>query len=112
MTDKTEDEILRELLPGSTRFQPHMLCPKCGWHFKKGLLDPTGEAVAMKPGCMVVCGECLHVLLCNDSLQFEAQTQAELDALPEDIRRIVFGMWQMAYMALSLRGPEPKGPTQ
>ena len=112
MTDKPDEEIMQALWPGSSTFQPHILCPCCGWHFKRGMTDPTGEVVAMKPGCMVVCGQCLHVLLCNEALQFEAQTQAELDALPEDIRKTVFGMWQMAFIALTLMGPEPNGPAQ
>ena len=112
MTDKTDAEILQALWPGCTSIEPRALCPCCGWHFKKGLTDPLGEVVAMKPDMLLVCGQCLRALRSNDQLQFEPLDNAQINALPQEYRQGLAEMWQMAYISLMMCGPEPRGPTQ
>lgn len=112
MTDKSDDEIMQGIWPGSTTFQPRILCPGCGWHFKRGLTDPKGETVKLVPDILLICGQCLRALRSNDQLQFEILDNAQINALPVNYRKVLAEMWQMAYMALALNGPEPEGPTQ
>lgn len=112
MTEKSDDEIMQGIFPGSTTFQPHILCPCCGWHFKRGLTDPKGQHTEIVPGIVLVCGQCLRALRSNEQLQFEALDNAQINAMPVEYRKGLADMWQMAYVSLMLMGPEPKGPTQ
>lgn len=111
-TGQSDEEIMQGLYPGSTMFKPHILCPCCGWHFKRGLTDPSGEVVAMVPGILLVCGECLRLLLSNEQLQFEALDNAQINALPVEARIAAAKQWQLAFVSLALRGQEPKGTMQ
>lgn len=112
MTEPTDDEIMQGIFPGSTTFQPRILCPCCGWHFKRGLTDPKGQHMELVPDMLLVCGQCLRCLRSDDQLQFTALDNAQINALPDYARKAVAEMWQMAYLSLALMGPEPKGPVQ
>jgi hypothetical protein len=110
--DKSDAEIMQEVMPGSTTFQARILCPCCGWHFKRGLTDPKGEHHALVPDMLVVCGQCLRCLRSDDQCQFMALDNAQINALPVQARMELAEMWQMAFVSLAVTGPEPKEPLQ
>jgi len=112
--DKSDEEIMQELMPGSSTFRPHILCPSCGWHFKRGLTDPDGEVREMVPDIVLVCGQCLRVLRSNEQLQFVALSKFELEALPAEVRMAVATHWQLAVLSLVHGAAEdaPTGPLQ
>lgn len=106
------NDFMQKILPGSTSFPVKLLCPKCGWHFKAGFTDPSGRTREVVPNAAVVCGQCLALLRTNEQLQLEEMTRERLaTATPEELEQLQ-RFWMMAYVALKLKGPEPKGTPQ
>jgi hypothetical protein len=112
LTDKSPDDLMQELLPGSKTFRPRILCPNCGWHFKHGLTDPKGQHGELVPDVVVVCGQCLRILKTNERLELAVLSAEDIKALDAETRDFVAKSWHVAYLALLLVGPEPKGPVQ
>lgn len=107
MNDEERD-ALKELLPGSTFFDADVLCPSCGWHFKKGFTDPQGKALRLMPDSVTVCGQCLALVRFDADLKPLVMTDDELKAMPaEDIAGLVQA-WKISYLSLLLTGPDPE----
>jgi hypothetical protein len=113
---KTINEQMQEILPGSTTFPARVLCPRCGWHFKAGLTDPSGKHRELMPGGALVCGQCLAILKVNEARELEKISAEELrQAKPEDMQ-LLAQVWMATYVGRALAGPdaeaEPTGKPQ
>ena len=110
--DLSDEEVMQQIFPGSVTFKPKILCPHCGWHFKRGLTDPEGKVRELVPGMLLVCGQCLRVLLSDDKLQWRVLSAEEIKALPADTRAVIKENWKLALAVLMTEGPEPREAKQ
>jgi hypothetical protein len=104
---KSVDQQMQDILPGSTTFAARLLCPKCGWHFKAGLTDPSGKHVELMPDAALVCGQCLAILHIDAQRKPQVMSREQLAAADPECLEQIKRHWMLAYMALQLTGPDP-----
>lgn len=108
---KSIQEQMQELIPGSTTFPSRVLCPKCGWHFKAGLTDPSGQTSELVPGAHLICGQCMSVLKVNQEGNLAIVSAADIAALSSEDLQLLSRMWQLTFIARTLGGgPEVDQP--
>lgn len=110
----SDDEILQRAMPGSSRILKPVLCPRCGWHFDKGLSDPSGKHVELVPGMFTICGKCLASLRTNEDCLFVRLTPDDVTKLTPQEREDLATMWCHTYIARRIKSldPDPKEPMQ